>query len=109
MRSSDVSVVNLEAARERLHRAQEALECELRQKEDLKKKEEEEAGRLTQEDLDEAIQNPENTKVIREVEMVRGKMVREEHMMKKLTREVVMVEGRMVSEYEGDKELSAKN
>jgi len=111
MRTSDVNVASWEAARRRLHEAREALEREIRRKEDLKR-EEEEAERRNQALVNDAVNNPENTKVIREVAMIKGKMVGEEHLVKKIVKEVVMVDGEMVGEHEDERpvgELSEKN
>jgi len=115
MRTSDLNVANWEAARRRLHESREALEREIRRKEDLKRKEEEEAElrkRTAEKLVNDAINNPENTKVIREVAMINGKMVGEEHLVKKIAKEVVMVKGEMVGENKDEgsqSELSAKN
>jgi hypothetical protein len=109
MRSIDLTVANFGAARKRLHEAREALEREKRQKEDQKRQEEEKADFLRQEDekrTSEAVNNPENIKVIREVAMVEGKMVGEEHVVKKVSREVVMVNGEMVGEQEDEGSLA---
>ena len=112
LRTSDLSVASWEAAKRRLQEAREVLECEIRQKEEQKQKEEEEAELRRQEDeklTNDAIRNPANTKVIREVAMVKGKIVGEEHVIKKLSKEVVMVEGKMVGEHEDDGSLADDN
>lgn len=114
IRSSDLIVANWEAARRRLHHARETLELERRQMLEMK----EEAERIRQEDeklMKDARENPENTKVIREVAMVNGKMVGQEHLVKKVLKEVVMVEGQLVGNDESlglsaeDTKLSTKN
>ena len=112
LRTSDLGVASWEAAKRRLQEAREVLESEIRQKEEQKRKEEEEAELRRQEDekmTNDAIRNPANTKVIREVAMVKGKMVGEERVIKKLSKEVVMVKGKMVGEHEDDGSLAEDN
>ena len=97
VRSSDLSVANWEAARLRVRQAREILELEILHKE--------QAEWLKQEDdkrINDAVNNPENTKVIREIAMVKGKVVGQEHLIKKVLTEVEMVDGKLVDGHEDD-------
>ncbi|KAF9522889.1 hypothetical protein CPB83DRAFT_899272 [Crepidotus variabilis] len=99
-RKWDLGVADWEVAQERAKQAREALELEKQRK--LKEAEDTEREKKAQEEQVQAVlDDPNVTKVIREVVMVNGKMVGEEQVVKKVTREVAMVDGVMASEQDG--------
>ena len=96
-RSSDMGVADWEAKRRRLRQAREVLELEIRLREQAEWLKEEDEKRISA-----AVNNPGNTRVIREVAMVKGRVVGREQLIKKVTTEVVMVDGQMVDEHGGE-------
>lgn len=77
--------VEKEQEREQERRAKEALEFEMRKEEEERR-------------IEEAVDDPNVTKVIKEVVMVNGKMIGEQKLVKKVVKEVVMVNGEMIDE-----------
>ena len=111
MRRLDLGVAEWETAYRRAKEAREAvekekkLEQERRAKEalDFKMRKEEEERRI-----EETVDDPDVTKVVKEVVMVNGKMIGEQKLVKKIVKEVVMVNGEMIDEEteEGEKPLT---
>lgn len=99
MRKWDLSVADYENARRRSKEAREAIEEERKRQEKLIAKEAEELETQRLEDerrIEEAVDDPNVTKVIKEVVMVNGRMIREQKLVKKVVKEVAMVNGEMI-------------
>ena len=96
MRNLDLSVAQLEISRRRLHKVEQPKDFDattdgITVTADFPKVE----GDMG---IEESMDDPFVTKIVKEVVMIHGKMVGEEKLMKKVVREVVMVEGKMVDE-----------
>ena len=85
IRNLDLSVAQLEVTRRRSHKVEQPKHFD---------------ATTEEETVEESMDDPSVTKIIKEVVMIHGKMVGEETLMKKVVREVVMVNGEMVDEQE---------
>ena len=85
MRNLDLSVAQLEVSRRRIHKVEQPKHFD---------------ATTEEETVEESMDDPSVTKIIKEVAMIHGKMVGEETLVKKVVREVVMVNGVMVDDQE---------
>jgi len=90
--------VEKEKKREQERRAKEALDCKIQKEEEERR-------------IEETVDDPNVTKVVKEVVMVNGKMIGEQKLVKKIVKELVMVNGELIGEeteevLEGEKPLT---